>query len=99
MQRDPDIKEIKEILRELLVNELLPVILGAISSADQNEPNLLSRRDAAKMLGVSVQTIDTLMSEGSIEHVRVRRRVLVPYRALREYMSGGNPKTDSGVRA
>lgn len=40
------------------------------------EPLLITRRDAAAALNVSLRTLDTLVSEGQIPVRRVRRRVM-----------------------
>lgn len=87
MHHDTEIKAIKEVIRDLMFNELLPVVLKAIGSADQPEPPLVSRQDAARQLGVSIQTIAALIRDGSIEHVRVRRRVLISQHSLIAYMN------------
>ena len=64
MRHDTDVWEIKEVIRDLMLNELLPIVLQAIESTDQPEAPLLSRQAAAKLLGVSVQTIAALVRDG-----------------------------------
>lgn len=41
-----------------------------------------SRRDAARILGVSIQTVDRMVADGQLSVVRVRRRVLIPDEAI-----------------
>lgn len=86
MQATDDLRLFREIMRDLLLRELLPHVLHALGSQDHPDPALLSRQDAAKMLGVSIQTIASLVRDGAIDHVRVRRRVLIPQRSIVDYM-------------
>ena len=46
----------------------------------------LSRRDAAKRIGVSLRTLDTLIAEGEIPYLRVRGRVLFDPTDLRSFL-------------
>ena len=48
---------------------------------------LISREDAAKMLGVSVRKLDTLAADGDLHPVRIGRVVRYEPRALREFAS------------
>ena len=75
--------EIKEVVLDLLHNELRPELLQAIQSAAARH---LSRAEAARMLGVSIQTIAKLITEGTLSAVRVRRRVLIPQSAITAYL-------------
>ena len=42
-----------------------------------NDPAWISRQDAAKMLGVSLQTIHSLLKRGALSFKRVNSRVLI----------------------
>ena len=46
---------------------------------------LLSRGEAAEVLGVSVRTIDSLIKAGRMLAVRLGRRVLIPVEHLQEF--------------
>jgi excisionase family DNA binding protein len=51
--------------------------------ADDPEPSLLVRkREAARLLSVSVDTLEALVRTGQLPSVRVGRRVLIPRSAL-----------------
>jgi excisionase family DNA binding protein len=45
----------------------------------------VSKREAAQMLGVSVRTIENLIYDREIDHVRIGARVLIPYPAIERY--------------
>lgn len=81
---------IHEAVRRALNEELPKALESALARlADQHTsqsetPALLSRKQAAHVLGVSLQTIATMIAEGTLQSVRVRRRVLVP--PLVEYL-------------
>ena len=46
-------------------------------SAAKVAPLLVSRADAARVLGIGTTTLDDLISSGELPAVRVRRRVLL----------------------
>lgn len=79
---------IQEAVRRALTEELPKALESALSRlSDQTDtqtkqPELLSRNQAAKILGVSLQTVAAMISDGTLESVRIRRRVLVPYRSI-----------------
>ena len=50
------------------------------------ETLLVSRREAATLLSVSVRTLDTLIANKEIVVRRVGRRVLIPRRALSDFI-------------
>jgi excisionase family DNA binding protein len=61
------------------------------------EPLLVTRRDAAAALNVSLRTLDTLVSEGQIPVRRVRRRVMFRPGDLEKfagYAGGGRRKVE-----
>lgn len=46
------------------------------------EQLLRSRRDAARILGVSVRSVDTLLAGGWIRGVKIFRRTMIPHSEL-----------------
>lgn len=50
-----------------------------------SEPLLLSRKETAAVLGISLRTLDTLVIQGEIATRRVRRRVLFERRELERF--------------
>lgn len=46
---------------------------------------LMSKREAARMLSLSVRTIDNLILQRELKATRVGRRVLIPRKALEEF--------------
>ncbi len=53
------------------------------------EPILVTRRDAAAALNISLRTLDTLVSEGQIPVRRVRRRVMFRPEDLERFAARG----------
>ena len=56
-----------------------------------NDQILLSKRESARLLGISLRLLDTLIATKEIAVRRVRRRVLVPRRALEEFARRDHP--------
>jgi excisionase family DNA binding protein len=56
-----------------------------------NDQILLSKRESARLLGISLRLLDTLIAAKEIAVRRVRRRVLVPRRALEEFARRDHP--------
>ena len=56
-----------------------------------NDQILLSKRESARLLGISLRLLDTLIAAKEIAGRRVRRRVLVPRRALEEFARRDHP--------
>ncbi len=52
------------------------------------EPMLLSVADAARVLGISSSTIGSLAAKGTIPSLRIGKRVLLPVKALDEWIEG-----------
>jgi excisionase family DNA binding protein len=52
-------------------------------------PLAVSKREAARLLGVSQRTVDNYISLKLIRSVRLGRRVLIPMRSLNELVSKG----------
>jgi excisionase family DNA binding protein len=53
------------------------------------EPLLLSRKQAAARLGLSVSSIDLLVKDGRLEHVKLGDRVAIPVRAVHQIAQTG----------
>jgi excisionase family DNA binding protein len=45
----------------------------------------VSKREAAQMLGICVRTVEKLIYERSINHVKIGTRVLIPYAAIERF--------------
>jgi excisionase family DNA binding protein len=50
-----------------------------------NEPILVSKKEAARVLSVSLRTIDNLIAAKELAVRRLGRRCLIPRRALEEF--------------
>jgi len=57
-------------------------------SQGQTEPLLVTKREAARLLGVSESTIDNLIRSEQLPTRQVRSRRLIEYAALRELATG-----------
>lgn len=83
-------QQIRDIVRDAVhetLNKLNAIADGALVKLQPGDKSrLLSRHDAAELLGVSVQTIAKLIADGTLPHRRVRRRVLVPQDAISAYL-------------
>ena len=55
------------------------------------EPLALSRRDAAIALGVSVRTLDYLLSSGELRGRRIGRRIVIPKVTLEAFLRRDHP--------
>jgi len=55
---------------------------------------LMSKREAARMLSLSVRTVDNLIVRKELSARRVGRRVLIPRRALEEFARRDHPTRD-----
>lgn len=69
----------------------------------QSRPPLtISVKEAAQMLGISKSHAYDLIRQDELPHVRLGRRVVVPYRELEEWVSrhiDGNGYSDATSRA
>ncbi|HZT73415.1 MAG TPA: helix-turn-helix domain-containing protein [Terriglobales bacterium] len=63
------------------------------------EPGLLSRPDAARWLGVSPRTLDSIIYGGQLPTRVIGQRRLVPLAALREYARRDHPEPTSALRS
>lgn len=68
--------------------------IKALRCAEDPE-RLLTKKEAADLLGVSERTVDKLVHSGEIQSLKVRRARRIPHRALAEYIerrvNGGGP--------
>jgi excisionase family DNA binding protein len=56
---------------------------------------LLTRREVAKTLGVSVDTVANLLTAGELKAVRIGNSVLIPRRDIEALVARGTAKTRS----
>jgi excisionase family DNA binding protein len=56
-----------------------------------NDQILLSKREAARLLSLSVRTVDNLIAQNRLLVRRVGRRVLIPRRGLEEFARHDHP--------
>jgi excisionase family DNA binding protein len=61
-----------------------------------NEPILVSKREAAKALSISIRTLDYLIASKQLAARRIGKRVLVPRRALESFARRDHPTTVKG---
>lgn len=66
-------------------DELRAVIRSEL--AEHVPPRLLRRGAAARALGVSERTVDTLIRSGELPSVKIGKRRLIPVQALDEYVA------------
>jgi hypothetical protein len=52
---------------------------------------LVSRRDAARLLGISLRSLDGLVSNGQLEVRRIGRRVMIETRILNQFARRDHP--------
>jgi excisionase family DNA binding protein len=64
----------------------------AVVAAGNFEPLLVSRKIAAQRLGLSVRSIDLLISSERLDCVVVGGRVLIPSSALHDFAKRGTPQ-------
>jgi excisionase family DNA binding protein len=48
-----------------------------------------NRREAAEFIGVSERTIWTLVNRGDLKSIKVGSRVLIPRKAMEDFLNGG----------
>ena len=90
---------VKESLREVLRETQQRPTPEAQNPQEGGTKKLLSRQEAADLLGVSVQTIASMLRDGMLEHVRIRRRVLIPLTSILQYASPSSPSDCKGGKA
>jgi excisionase family DNA binding protein len=57
-----------------------------------NQQLLLSRREAASQLGLSIRSVDFLIKSGKLQVTRFGSRVLIPMATLIEFVQTGHPE-------
>ncbi len=88
---------IQEAVRRALTEELpkaLESVLTRLSDqtdSQTKQPELISRKHAASMLGLSVQTVAKMITEGTLSPVRLGRRVLVRESDVRSVIDSRSP--------
>lgn len=94
--------DIHDAVRSALSKELPKALesfltqLGYHPVGTEGKPDLVSRKQAAAALCVSLQTIASLLSDGTLQSVRVRRRVLVTYSSIVSYVNRQNHSSANG---
>jgi excisionase family DNA binding protein len=71
-------------------------------NAQARPPITISVKEAAQMLGISKSHAYDLIRQDQLPHVRLGRRVVVPYRELEEWVRrriGGDGYSDDASRA
>lgn len=63
------------------------------------EPILVSKREAAKALSISLRTLDYLIASKEIGARRIGRRVLIPRKALDNFARCDHPTRTDGKEA
>jgi len=58
------------------------------------EPILIGKKECATALGVSVRTIENLISRKELPARKVGRRTLIPYRALQAFARHDHPTAE-----
>ena len=56
----------------------------------------VSKKEAATMIGVSERSIDNWVKQGKITARKVGSRVLLPVKALQDFIDGAEPTDDVG---
>ena len=59
--------------------------------SEMTDPILISKREAAKTLSISIRSLDYLLASKEICARRIGRRVLIPRRALEEFARRDHP--------
>lgn len=60
------------------------------------EPILLSRKDAAALLGLSLRSIDYLLARGQLVARKLGRRTLIPRSAVEKFALGTSARVLKG---
>ena len=56
------------------------------------EPILLSRKQAASLLSISLRGLDYLLSQGKLRTRRIGKRVLIPRQEIDRFARGDHPE-------
>ncbi len=78
LQFDSKISIFLEELKDELKNEVSQAVRDALSCAtpQSDQPDLLSRQEAANLIGCSLASLTTYQKKGSIPYYRIGRKVL-----------------------
>jgi excisionase family DNA binding protein len=68
-----------------------------VSENSKRDPLLVSKREAAAALSVSIRTIDNLIATNELPARKLRRRTLIPYSALAALARNGTRCRDSSA--
>jgi excisionase family DNA binding protein len=69
---------------------------GSCTTPTEPPPLAVSKREAARLLGISVRTVDHYIALKVIQCVRLGKRVLIPMKALNALLSRGAPALRRG---
>lgn len=88
----PIAEAVISMLRPYAPNLTLEELEGAISMKPESDDaeQLLSRKDAAKLLCVSIPTIDRMLRDGELPRRRIRGAVRIPLSVIEAVMRGNN---------
>ncbi len=91
-----DTQQLKTIVKEAVTEVLREVSTfdaqrGVKAIAGDTTDSLISRKHAASMLGLSVQTVAKMITEGTLSSVRLGRRVLVRESDVRSMIDSRSP--------
>lgn len=97
----PVTDEIGDLLARIL--ERLDSIENKLGGSDTTKPSLpespmMSRRDAARWLGVSQRTLDSLIYSGKMPSRVIGARRLIPLAELRKFARRDHPEPTSALR-
>lgn len=71
---------LSEAQLEALASRIAGMVADGVKASpvpSHNDPAWISRQDTAKMLGVSLQTVASLLKRGALSYKRVNSRVLI----------------------
>ncbi len=80
---------IKSTVQEVLSTILLDEEPEITANVDRSKPEKLAVtvQEAADMLGVSKPTMFELLHTGSINHKRIGKKILIPYKTLVDWVN------------
>jgi excisionase family DNA binding protein len=93
----------KQLSKFSIGNEILAFLSQIMDEKNNSQfsDRNLSRTEVSQLLGVSVRTIDTLLKENRLQHVRIKGRILIPYDAVLQFnrnniIKANEPTAQSG---
>jgi len=80
--------EVVQAFREMIRSE----ISQAVENLRQ-KPVCYSKSDTAKLLNISIPTLNKLIQEGEIYQKKIEKRVLIPEAEIRDFISRHRPRS------